>query len=303
MRLHHRSVPPAAPTSSPVSVATIAERKSSFNPHSEGQKIADLRAQRDEARAEAGRRARAGEGAARVRDLHIHELSRTATRAPPPHIVRKVMGLQDAFEWLPGSAAERAAAPPPAPRSRAAPALGDRRPERAQRSRQTLPALDSLLPNRGRTGTALLAGSTSVPIDTPQSARLLDGPRGCRPRDGVHGLAGTARNCRRGHTTSSTSTAVPGPRRHVLSGRATHLWGRLDRPARDRRGGRGRRPLHRCARRPVRRRDPDRPCRRSVRLRPSPMLNPAAGVEDASSVAATSRRPSKNSARRSPSRS
>ena len=95
------------------SVATIAERKSSFNPHSEGQKIADLRAQRDEA---VQKRAVVLEQvkALRESETYHHDTVADGYEGTAATIVRKAMGLPGRLRVAPRSAAERTTAPRPA---------------------------------------------------------------------------------------------------------------------------------------------------------------------------------------------
>ncbi|MFC0450563.1 AAA domain-containing protein [Rhodococcus jostii] len=209
------------------SVATIAERKSSFNPHSEGQKIADLRAQRDEA---VQKRAVVLEQvkALRESETYHHDTVADGYEGTAATIVRKVMGLHDAYEWLPGPLL-----------SEQPPLVGTevetlRRlcvtasPDRAQRSRQTLPTLDSLLPNRAELERLCSRASTSIPIDTPQSAHLLEVLGGVDPETAYT----VRRHCKelqaRAHDVLDLDGQFQTLADTVLSGRATHLWGRLD---------------------------------------------------------------------------
>lgn len=209
------------------SVATIAERKSSFNPDSEGKRIADLRAQRVEAmqkRAVVLDRVTA----LRESETYLHDPVAEGYEGTAATIVRKVMALQADFQWLPGPLLSEEPPLTGAELDTLRALCVTATPERALRSRQSLPPLDALLPNRAELERLCARASTTVPIDTPQSAHLLDVLGGV-DTDTAHTVR---RHCKELQARAHDVLELDG-RFHeladtVLAGRATHLWGRLD---------------------------------------------------------------------------
>ncbi|MFZ2176492.1 MAG: AAA domain-containing protein, partial [Rhodococcus sp. (in: high G+C Gram-positive bacteria)] len=208
------------------SVAKIAERKSSFNPRSEKQKIDNLRAQRDEA---VRKRSVLLDEVKALRESETHHTHvADGYEGTAATIVRAVVSLEEAYEWLPGPLLAEESPLTGAEVEALRRLSGAASPSRAERSRQSLPPLDTLLPNRAQLERLCARASAHVLIETPQSAQLLGVLEGVDPT-----VAFTIRRyCNELHAHAVDILELDGRFQGladtVLAGGAAHLWGRLE---------------------------------------------------------------------------
>lgn len=209
------------------SVATIADRKSSYNEFSEHQKIDDLEAQRTEA---LHKRSYLLEQvkALRESETYHHKPVADGFEGTAAAIVRKVKELQDKCQWLPGPLLTNQPPLKGAELEEIRRLTASGTPERALRRHQTLPPLDGILTTGAELERLCVRASATVTTDSPQSARLIE------LLDGVD--SETAYEIRRlctelqaaAHDVCELDAHFHGLAENVLSGKAPHLWNRLD---------------------------------------------------------------------------
>ncbi|VFA81753.1 putative DNA helicase [Gordonia paraffinivorans] len=153
------------------SVATIAERKTSFIPEAADRTIADLTDKREQARA---RRAKTLEAIVALREAETYKHPEVAPgyRGTLASIVRRLEERREKCAWLPGPLYD--AEPPLAPSEfrELTRLLALQTAEHRSRAAQTLPPLDNLLPAADRM-TSLFEAVQRPPLELPAQTRGL----------------------------------------------------------------------------------------------------------------------------------
>ncbi|MGV9710021.1 AAA domain-containing protein [Gordonia sp. NPDC003424] len=208
------------------SVATIAERKTSFVPEIARQKIADLADKRDQARA---RRAEILESIRALRESETYQHPEIAIgyRGTLATIVRDLQSRRDNLSWLPGPLYS---AESPITAAKFAGLLQLARaqtPEHQTRNQHHLPALDQVLPPRPHVLGLFDAVNRPAPAGSPRSAELvaLTDTADAATAQRVQQL------CEELQVRVSSVRALPQPLQQladrVLSGSVDHLWERV----------------------------------------------------------------------------
>ncbi|WP_167675392.1 AAA domain-containing protein [Rhodococcus sp. B10] len=208
------------------SVATIAERKSSFNERTEEQRINDLAARRQKARQT---RSTVLERIRSLREAETYQhppvaVGYTGTAAT---IVKEVMAHEDEFAWLPGPLLVNE---PPLTGSEVDELRGLIRsasPTQSDRPPRPLPSIDSLLPDRRALEKLFARVNTEVATDGAESAQLIqilggvDPATAQRVRELCESLSGRVDDVRQ--LAPHFQQLADG----VMSGDAEYLWARV----------------------------------------------------------------------------
>lgn len=208
------------------SVSRIADRKASYNEVDESEKIASLRARRDEAVA---RRAALLQSVSELRDAEtvVHPFVSDGFDGTAAAVVRKMVLTQEAHEWLPG------------------PLFTDRPPltgtevenlrtliatapdGRTRRARQSLPRLDTVLPNSAELRSLCQRANAHVATGSEQSTHLVEFLGGVDPAAAFE----IRRLCEeldaRVREVSELDAVYRQLTDSVLSGESAHLWSRV----------------------------------------------------------------------------
>ncbi len=208
------------------SVARIADRKAAYNDVDELEKIESLRTRRDEAVA---KRAALLESIAELRasETVVHQYISDGFDGTAAVVVRKVVMSEDAHEWLPGPLfADR----PPLRGTdvdRLRKLIATAPEGRAARSRQALPALESILPNSAELTLLCKRASVGSTEATEQTSQLVEFLTGVDPTEAYdirrlcEGLDARVREVQELDEVYRELTDS------VLSGEAAHLWSRV----------------------------------------------------------------------------
>lgn len=208
------------------SVARIADRKAAYNDIDDAEKIESLRVRRTEAVA---KRAALLDAIAELRtsETVVHPYVSDGFDGTAAAVVRKVVALEEAHEWLPG------------------PLFGERPPlsgtevdhlrrliatapkGREVRTRQALPALDTMLPNSAELRSLCERASATVSTNSEQSTQLVEFLGGVDPAAAFD----IRRLCEeldaRVREVQELDPVYLRLTDSVLSGEAAHLWSRV----------------------------------------------------------------------------
>ncbi|MDJ0396303.1 AAA domain-containing protein [Rhodococcus sp. G-MC3] len=208
------------------SVARIADRKAAYNDVDELEKIESLRTRRDEAVA---KRAGLLDSIAELRasETVVHQYISDGFDGTAAAVVRRVVMAEEAHEWLPGPLfADR-----PTLRGtdvdRLRKLIATAPEGRAERSRQALPALDTMLPNSAELKLLCTRASVESSETTEQTSQLVESLGGVDPFEAY----GIRRLCEaldaRVREVQELDPVYRKLTDSVLSGEAAHLWSRV----------------------------------------------------------------------------
>ncbi|GAB92727.1 AAA domain-containing protein, partial [Gordonia rhizosphera] len=208
------------------SVATIAERKTSFVRETADQTIADLTQKRDQARS---RRATILESIRALRESETYQHPEIAPgySGTLPSIVRELESKRSRLSWMPGPISTPEPVITPSQLTELAALLEAQTAEHRTRADQNLPPLDDVLPASGHMSRLFEIVHQPVLDATPRSAELVS------LIDGVD-IDTTTRvqaECEGLQSAISRVRALPSELQQladrVLSGTMDHLWGRV----------------------------------------------------------------------------
>lgn len=208
------------------SVARIADRKAAYNDIDDAEKIESLEVRRAEAVA---KRTGLLDAVAELRNSEtvVHPYVSDGFGGTAASVVRKVTSLEEAHEWLPGPLfAER----PPLSGTevdRLRRLIATSPPGRAARTRQSLPALDTMLPNSAELRSLCHRASAAADTASEQSSQLVEFLGGVDPAAAFD----IRRLCEeldaRVREVMELDAVYWQLTDSVLSGEAAHLWSRV----------------------------------------------------------------------------
>lgn len=208
------------------SVARIADRKASYNDVDEQEKIESLRVRRTEA---AEKHAALLDSLTDLRSSEtvVHQYISDGFDGTAAAVVRKVVAAEEAHEWLPGPLFTDRPPLSGTEVDRLRTLVATAPDTRSTRSRQSLPALDSMLPNSAELRLLCQRASVSVTTVSEESAQLVEFLSGVDPaaaydiRRLCESLDARVREVQELDAVYRQLTDS------VLSGEAAHLWSRV----------------------------------------------------------------------------
>ncbi len=208
------------------SVARIADRKAAYNDVDAAEKIASLTARRSDASA---RRAVLLDAIAdlRVSETVVHQYVSDGFEGTAAAIVRKVKAAEEAHEWLPGPLSTDRPTLIGTEVDRLRKLIATAPDGRAARAGQSLPRLDTILPNSAELRLLCRRASAKVHVESEHSSRLVEFLGGVDPAAAL----GIRQLCEeldaRVRDVLELDQLFQQLTDSVLSGEAAHLWSRV----------------------------------------------------------------------------